>query len=213
MEKYKVFAKIQDGVSLNEFKDFSDDKDVVMVAVAKKPHNLRFASDRLKDDEDVVLLAISKDGMCIQYASPRLKMKKDIAIISIDNVEPIHYFGKCMTPLEYLPEEICDDKDVVIEAVKQSYMALKFASDRLKDDDEVVEIARSNFKKQLVYASERFQYNPKYIYFWLATELKNINCSHDLVNIITKALTELAELKGWSKNEEEGKKLLKKLEK
>ena len=76
-KKYEVFSRLSEGASLKEFKDFIDDKVVVLAAIEKEAYNLRFASDRLKDDEDVVLFAISKKGMTISYASDRLKNRTE----------------------------------------------------------------------------------------------------------------------------------------
>ena len=210
MEKYEVLSRLSEGASLEEFKDFIDNKVVVLAAIEKDAYDLRFASDRLKDDEDVVLFAISKKGMAISYASDRLKNRKDIVMKAIKNTVGRPYDAYYPTPLEFLPEEICNDKEIVMEAVQHSYRALKFASDEIKNDEECVNLAYSSFKKQLKYASEEFQCNPEYIYYWLRS-LTDIDCSKDVLKIIVRSLTELAELKGWSKNEQVGKQLQKKI--
>jgi len=40
--------------------------------------------------------------------------------------------------LEYASEKLKDDKEIVLEAVKQDGLALEYASEKLKDDKEIV---------------------------------------------------------------------------
>jgi len=40
--------------------------------------------------------------------------------------------------LEYASEKLKDDKEIVLEAVKQDGLALQFISEKLKDDKEIV---------------------------------------------------------------------------
>ena len=60
--------------------------------------------------------------------------------------------------LEYMPEEIQNNKEYVIMAIKSSGgFALKFASNELRADYEVVKNAILKYKKPLKYASEDLQ--------------------------------------------------------
>ena len=43
--------------------------------------------------------------------------------------------------LEYANEEYRDDKDVVFQAIKQNWITYQFASDRLKQDEELKQLA------------------------------------------------------------------------
>ena len=63
-----------------------------------------------------------------------------------------------------------DDKEIVLMAVKESGIALKFASDRLKDDKEVVLEAVKQNNIALGYASDRLKDNKEVV-----SEAVNLN--------------------------------------
>ena len=59
--------------------------------------------------------------------------------------------------LAHFPEDLQDDKEVVLAAVKENGFALRFASDRLKDDEDIVRAAVRRNRRALRFASERLQ--------------------------------------------------------
>jgi len=69
---------------------------------------------------------------------------------------------------EYLSKEemelVCDDKEIVMLAVEK-YFNLEYASDRLKDDEEIVLLACDcgNCFTELQYASERLKNDLKFL--------------------------------------------------
>ena len=66
--------------------------------------------------------------------------------------------------LKYVSDKLKDDKEVVIEAIKRNGLALEFASDRLKDDKDIVIEAVKNNGFALEFASDRLK-NDKEIVF------------------------------------------------
>ena len=56
----------------------TDDKDVVLIAVAKKPIILKYVSKRLREDKDVAIAAVSKSKKALEYVGDELKKDEDI---------------------------------------------------------------------------------------------------------------------------------------
>ena len=59
--------------------------------------------------------------------------------------------------MRFASERLKDDKEIVLEAVSKDGWGLKYVSDRLKDDKEVVLEAIKNNGLALAYASNRVQ--------------------------------------------------------
>lgn len=58
--------------------------------------------------------------------------------------------------LEFLPEELRDDREIVLEAVKSGGSELEFASDRLKKDRSIVYTACQNYGRSLGFADSEY---------------------------------------------------------
>ena len=59
--------------------------------------------------------------------------------------------------LEYATEELKDDKELVLEALKQDGEALEFASEKLKADKEIILLAIQSAPWTICYASEKLK--------------------------------------------------------
>ncbi len=59
--------------------------------------------------------------------------------------------------LQFASEKLQDDKNVVLEAVKQYGRALRFASENLRDDKDIVMTAVQQNRYALMYASKELQ--------------------------------------------------------
>ena len=124
--------------------DLQNDRDVVLAAVKRDGSALEFASDDLQNDKEVVLAAVREDGDAVRWTD-ELWGDKDVALAAVtSNGLALKMLG-----------DLRDDKDVVLAAVSENALALKDASDRLKDDPDVVARAtspqnRGNFTKSQV---------------------------------------------------------------
>jgi hypothetical protein len=134
---------------------FKDDKSIVMEAILNDSRALEYASERLKNDRETVLLCtIINDTSYfyhsnLKYASVALRSDKQVVM------EHVKFDGNA---LEFASENLQDDMEVVLTAVKNSYgKALQFASEKLRDDWEVVMIACELDKKVIEYASARLK--------------------------------------------------------
>lgn len=129
------------------------------------------ASDDLKNDFEVVSAAIKLEPLSISYASDRLKAHKEIveqAVLS----EPI--------TLEYVDAAWRDDKELVMQAVILSRgSAFKYASPRLRDDDDIVEVATEKDSHALKWASDRLKKNVNLLLYLAIDNKAVIEHAHD----------------------------------
>jgi predicted DNA-binding ArsR family transcriptional regulator len=108
-------------------------------------HNI---TDALKDDEDFIKQAIEISGYSLSYASERLQRKKELIFEAIKQTRDLHV-------VDYR-KNLSDDKETVIFALEHG-ATLAQASERLRDDDDVVKIALEANGTNFVYVSSRLQ--------------------------------------------------------
>ena len=140
-----IINKIKnDGLQLqyasNENKD---NKDIALLAINNNPNSFEFVSDRLKNDKNFVLQVLKKDGELYCYVGDKCASDIDVIKMAINNtnyhvdiVEKIIDDGN--------NELIYDNKEIVQKLVNSTGYYLENASDRLKDDYDVVKSALTN---------------------------------------------------------------------
>lgn len=119
-----------------------EDYDEVIKAIQIKPLNLRHFSFKVRDSEKIVELALEKDGTAVEYISERLKQNKEIVKIALKQNGNAFMF---------VSEYFGDDEELFLFALRNQgqifssmligdeYVGiLFFASDRLKDSDDLV---------------------------------------------------------------------------
>lgn len=159
--------------------ELRDDKDIALEAVKNRCYYLEYVSERLKDDKDVVLEAIKKPMLV-------LDMEREIEKLT-NTLEERHslwyaFYDKFWfnivfdSALKYASDRLKDDKDIVIEAVKNDWNAIEYASDRLKDDEDVVIEAIKNDWNAIKYSSERLKNNKKIVLDAIANHLDTLDC-------------------------------------
>jgi hypothetical protein len=114
-----------------------DDKDIVLHLVNKRGAMLEYASDRLKLDGDVVQAAISNNPASAVYVpADYIKVNLSIVKLIIDKSHNQQHL------IDILPNdilaEISDNKDIVLHLVERYGPMIQMASQRLKNDIEVV---------------------------------------------------------------------------
>lgn len=150
-------------------------KDVMMAAVSRWGEWLQDASEELKADKEVVLRAVSMHSYAIQYAAPELrsdmnflleavricnwvyqhveegfKRDKQLALLAITSRGGL--FHNVTVPpqvLEWLPECLQGDREVVHAAVNKNGLNLKFASPALRADREIAAAAANQNRNAL----------------------------------------------------------------
>ena len=108
-------------------KNLCDDYDIVFAAVSYFGRALEFASERLRDDYNIVFAAVSIYGCALEFASERLRDYQEIVFAAVST-----HRGA----LEF-----------VYEFLRNGISVFKYASDRLRDDIELVMYALTNINK------------------------------------------------------------------
>ena len=127
--------------------EVTDNKELMLHAIAKNPFNIRFASDRLKSDIEFVKYAILSDFRTAFFASDALKDSFEFVNMLLFNA--IHEF-QFEIIFDNIPLSFRDNKFFMLSVIKNSSSAFKYASDRLKADPEVrdyvISRGMSNFR-------------------------------------------------------------------
>lgn len=134
--------------------EYADDEEMAILAITNtynssvyfrdyNKSNYAVLSDRLKDDEDFMLHATMIDVEAIMYASNRLKTDKDYILHLIQELServPDLEAGEIedFVLLEYLSDDMKDDKEIVAACVVENPAEFEHASNRLQHDCEYV---------------------------------------------------------------------------
>lgn len=66
-------------ISVQLFKYYNDDKEVMLLAASKDPTIVKYASDNIKNNKNIMLVAVKKDPTMLQYASDELQKDPDFS--------------------------------------------------------------------------------------------------------------------------------------
>jgi len=141
--------------------ELKQNKEIILTAIShpEEPISLLYVDDKFRDNRDVVIVAVKRDGENLKRASNRLKRDREIVLTAMkDSKEP--------ASLEIVIEEFKDDKEIVIAAVKRNGHDLKWASNRLRLDREVVLSATKYSKSTIMYMKripEKFKHDKEII--------------------------------------------------
>lgn len=127
--------------------ELREDKDIVLAAVSKQPAStLNMVSPVLKEDRDVMVAAVSTDVSSIKALDKKFRADRELvrAGIRAHTSEEDARSPGYNSMLRYASEDLRDDKELVKEAVGFMPYALEYASPRLRDDKEVVIEAAKN---------------------------------------------------------------------
>lgn len=108
--------------------------------------NLKLCRRGAGDVLAIVRLAIMQDGRQLSHASSRLVKHKPLVLAAVKNGATL--LDAC---------RLCDDKDVVLAAVKRDGRELHYASDVLQNDKEVVLAAVRQYGQALSDASDELR--------------------------------------------------------
>ena len=157
------------------------DKEVILTAVKQNGLSLFFANQELKNDKEVVLTAIEQNGLALQHASEELKNNKEVVLTAVKNNINIQEIADIIKKqlndrelvleliknnamwLQYASEVLKNNKELVLTAVKKDGLVLRYASEELKNDKEVVLTAINQNVFALQYASEELKNNKELI--------------------------------------------------
>lgn len=167
----------ENGLTLQQAIDFQNDRDIVLAAVNQNGLALRFAHNDMKRDVSIVWEAARQNGLALQYAPrdtqlivnqlPRLiemlqqdglqlQMMPRLNNIDVIVMTAVEHNGLA---LQYAHNNMKGQDDIVWEAVSQNGLALQYANDDMKNNDEIVLEAVSQNGLALQYAHENMKNN------------------------------------------------------
>ena len=140
---------------------FQKDKDVVFEAVKSDFCAFAWADESLKKDRDFVLACCKVNPGILQYVDGSLLEDREIAITAIETN------GRA---LMFIGESFRDDKEIVLKAIANSHILdwviinvpLAYASERLRNDPDVVKAAMEKDFKTFVSAGDEIQDNKEF---------------------------------------------------
>lgn len=178
-------------------KEMKNEKKVVLAAILQDPYALEFASPELRNDPDVVIEAIKKNANTLQFASMSVKNHQSIKdaikngsspLQSIDSsIKPKTYFDyfawrqnpgflksaeknavehiveKFGEALKDASEKHRNDLNIVSKAVANRGIALEFASNEMKNEKKVVLAAIQQDPYALEFASPELRNDPEVV--------------------------------------------------
>eukprot|EP00929_Paragymnodinium_shiwhaense_P025658 TRINITY_DN15461_c0_g1_i1.p1 TRINITY_DN15461_c0_g1~~TRINITY_DN15461_c0_g1_i1.p1 ORF type:complete len:803 (-),score=252.96 TRINITY_DN15461_c0_g1_i1:71-2479(-) len=126
-----------------------DDVDAVLAAVSSAGLALEFATEKVQNDKEVVDTAVTQNGLALQFASARLRGTEDICYSAC---------RQAPMALEFCNKQWQNDKELVEICVNVDGFALRHADD-LKDDYDMALLAVRQNGRALVEASHRLRNN------------------------------------------------------
>jgi hypothetical protein len=111
----------------------SSDKTFILEAIKITPDYLYNISDDLKDYEEIALFAVSNNPNNISFLSKRFKEDKLFILLVIENSNL--YYSSILNNISI---NLCNDFDVVLKAVSTSPREFKYASEKLRDNEEIL---------------------------------------------------------------------------
>lgn len=122
-----------DGIFEHLSIDLRNDKQLALIAVKKKGKQLEFASEELKKDKEVVSFAIQSEIGSFKFANDSLKSDRSFIMEQIEL--PGDQMGLVFLNVS---EELRDDKELALKAIKRNYTAFGWTSENLRNDKEFV---------------------------------------------------------------------------
>jgi len=118
--------------------EIKDDEDIILPLMKINGRQLGYASSRLRKNKNIVYTAIKNHQDAYSYPDESFYKDKEFILLSLNHKQQLYDIDDYSDFLEDYEENIIDDKNIVLAAVKKSGLNFKYASLRLKDDKEIV---------------------------------------------------------------------------
>ena len=137
----------------------------------------KFPKEYLTHDKLFAAFAVSYYNEYYKYISEELKLDVTIIQEAVLSHSPKNY-----DILEYVPYKLKDDKKFILYWIVFDCRNIRFASDNLKDDEDLIQIViKNSIRCCFEYFSERLR-NKKDIIMMCINQLKLVNCTHNHYN-------------------------------
>jgi len=165
--------------TLDSFPEFVGDSGVVAAAIKNDGHQLRYASDDLKADKKLVNAAVEKEPRALEHAAEKLRNNKTFMFEHIKkNNFLARYLGSELSEdkdyglmlmrklgtdiLGHLSETLLDNREFLFSAISLDKHALKHASEKLRNDREVV-LASMRWGDTEAYIGKKLRNDPSFV--------------------------------------------------
>lgn len=152
----------QGGLVLQLVPQIRDDDEIALMAVETNGMNLEFASDRLRNDTKIVTKAVSENCHALQFASAQLRdrgsfVQRAVHLNSL-NVRRGNRVDNSVEMYSHISERLKCDVGFWLDVAKHENVALKYASEQLKDDDAFInQLIETRRFADLTHVSERLK--------------------------------------------------------
>lgn len=141
-------------------KNFIYDKELIIEAIKNNGfYTFRYYEyldipfwNELRNDREFMKEAIKIDGYNIKFAAHHIRNDREILLSAIKQ----RLSGKILKCVE---QHFWNDDELIIEAIKWDGMSLKYASDKLKNNREIIKMAINSLAPSFKFASEHIRYN------------------------------------------------------
>jgi len=169
-------------------------KDDVIDAIREDEIEFEDVDLALRGDREVVSAALQKDFSNLEFASIDIQGDQKFLLDTIEKTQEAEACRDALNPdenfsgnsflfLDYVTPELKDDNNFVLKAVKLDGMNLHFASNRLRNDPEVVDAAAVQSDYTFQYASEPLRSSKDFVLSLVARQGRAIkHASEELRN-------------------------------
>lgn len=139
------------------------DRDIVLSIVRCNYNILENAPENIKNDREIIIKAVTSNGTAIKYSSEELKKDREIVLIAIRNSTIAYAFT-------YIHSYFKSDRKIIMEVLKKNGSYLHYASEELKNDKEIALAAIKECKYAYESLSENMKKDPDLIKLYLKKE-------------------------------------------
>lgn len=134
----------------NVSKELQLDLDVALQSIKNLESVFQFFPSVLKNNREFITKAVSKNGLVVHYFKNKFFFFKN-PLLSDTSIASLAVKNNCMA-LRYFSDYIKSNKEIVGEATYQNGYAFQWASDELKNDkDFILSFLRSNLSTRSLY--------------------------------------------------------------
>ncbi len=113
---------------------WSNDKEVVLIAVSRSCQNIRYTDEQLRADRDIILADVSKHGLNLKWANQKLLKDELVTRVAIEN-----HGGAYI----YVDDAVKSNKEFIMKAMTNSKgndfldLIMKSIPSEMKEDEDI----------------------------------------------------------------------------
>lgn len=178
LKKYSIETALQLLKSgQQKFENLSDelrnDRDFVLKAINMQVCSLRSLPDNFRRDREIALAAVKNDGRDMRYVGELLKNDRGFILASLER-------GNILG-IQFVSYELRDDYEIIMKAVNAAGIALDYASERLKNNKDIVLAAMRNQAWSLKAASEELRSDATIFLEAIKSDIRNLQFASSIL--------------------------------